>query len=110
MRGGRKQTDALVVLNKDLTKLGLNITESVVRPKPRKTISITIHNTSKEDVILGKNVPIGHLEEGIEVLSVEQAVDDIMQKIGDSPKINMVQNNCMEELYERLEQVKPIAR
>ncbi len=35
VRNGRKQTDALMVLNKTLAKHGLNIIESVVRMKPR---------------------------------------------------------------------------
>ncbi|MCP4944668.1 MAG: hypothetical protein GY924_22170, partial [Planctomycetaceae bacterium] len=79
-----------------------------IRLQPRKTIKVTITNPTKEDIVLDRHVQIGHLET-VDVLTVDEAVGDIMRQTQDGPTIGMSQATP-EELYDRLEKVKAIAR
>ncbi|MCP5058865.1 MAG: retroviral-like aspartic protease, partial [bacterium] len=104
VRGGRPQTDALMVLNKEFAKRGLTMVDAIVRLQPRKMIKVTITNPTKEDIILDRDVQIGHLE-AVDMLTVNEAVDDIMRRTQEGPTIGMAQATP-EELYDRLEKVK----
>ncbi len=82
--------------------------DAIIRLQPHKTIKVTITNPTKEDIVLDRNVQIGHLE-AVDVLTVDEAVDDIMRRMQDGPTVGMFQATP-EELYDRLEKVKAIAR
>ncbi len=65
-----------------------------------------ITNPTKENITLGKNIQVGHLE-AVNILMVEEAID-IMHRTQDAPTVGMSQATP-EELNDRLKKVKDIA-
>ncbi|MCP5059346.1 MAG: hypothetical protein GY937_21795, partial [bacterium] len=109
VQGGNKEANYLMELSRDLAKKGLVMGESIVKVRPCKTVVVTIDNPTTTNVVLEKGTQVGNLEGDIEILTVDQVVEEILQKTEESSKIGLNQTSP-ESLFDRIEQVKEIVR